>query len=233
MNQLTCEMCGGKDLIKDGGVFICQSCGCKYSVEEAKKMVLEGTVEVKGKVSVDSSDTLNNFIIRGNQFFENKEYDKAEIYYNKALDIDANSHAVMNNFLEKAKQLYNDRQFSRADTFFNKVLYIEPNNREALKGISLIDKIIIDPNLVISRTNIRNYGEGKTIVIINGVKHKELDLDSDTIVKLPLGNHKIFFKRAALKSKLINLTVNSRKDKFSLFFEPKYFRIKTTLIKTN
>lgn len=37
MRQLTCEMCGGTDLVKDGGVFICQTCGCKYTVEEAKK----------------------------------------------------------------------------------------------------------------------------------------------------------------------------------------------------
>ena len=37
MKQLTCEMCGSVDLIKQDGYFVCQSCGCKYSVEEAKK----------------------------------------------------------------------------------------------------------------------------------------------------------------------------------------------------
>lgn len=41
MKQLTCEMCGSTDLIKQDGVFVCQSCGCKYSVEEAKKMMIE------------------------------------------------------------------------------------------------------------------------------------------------------------------------------------------------
>ena len=46
MKQLTCEMCGGTDLLKQDGVFVCQSCGCKYSVEEAKKMM----VEVSGAV---------------------------------------------------------------------------------------------------------------------------------------------------------------------------------------
>lgn len=50
MKQLTCEMCGGTDLIKQDGVFVCQSCGCKYSIEEAKKMMVEGTVEVAGTV---------------------------------------------------------------------------------------------------------------------------------------------------------------------------------------
>ena len=62
MKQLVCEMCGGKDLIKQDGVFVCQSCGSKYSVEEAKKMMVEiaATVEVKGKVAIDQSDILNN-----------------------------------------------------------------------------------------------------------------------------------------------------------------------------
>jgi len=40
MKQLTCELCGGTDLIKQDGVFVCQNCGTKYSVEEAKKMMI-------------------------------------------------------------------------------------------------------------------------------------------------------------------------------------------------
>ena len=35
MKQLTCEMCGSTDLIKQEGVFVCQTCGTKYSVEES------------------------------------------------------------------------------------------------------------------------------------------------------------------------------------------------------
>ena len=41
MKQLTCEMCGGTDLLKQDGVFVCQSCGTKYSVEEAKKLMVD------------------------------------------------------------------------------------------------------------------------------------------------------------------------------------------------
>lgn len=58
MKQLTCEMCGSTDLLKQDGVFVCQTCGCKYSVEEAKKMMVEGTVEVSGTVRIDDSDEL-------------------------------------------------------------------------------------------------------------------------------------------------------------------------------
>lgn len=58
MKKLTCEMCGSTDLVKQDGVFVCQSCGCKYSVEEAKKMMIDGTVEVTGTVKVDNTDKI-------------------------------------------------------------------------------------------------------------------------------------------------------------------------------
>lgn len=58
MKQLKCEMCGSADLVKQDGVFVCQSCGTKYSVEDAKKMMVEGTVDVQGTVKVDSSEDL-------------------------------------------------------------------------------------------------------------------------------------------------------------------------------
>ena len=44
MKQIKCEMCGGNDLVKQDGVFVCQSCGCKYTLEEARKLMVEGTV---------------------------------------------------------------------------------------------------------------------------------------------------------------------------------------------
>jgi len=61
MKQLTCEMCGSTDLLKQDGVFVCQSCGTKYSVEEAKKMMVEGTVDVSGStVKVDRTGEIAN-----------------------------------------------------------------------------------------------------------------------------------------------------------------------------
>ena len=88
MKQLTCEMCGSTDLIKQDGVFVCQSCGCKYSVEEAKKMMIEGTVEVKGTVKVDSSDELQNLLKRAFDFLEDGDWKSANEYCEKVLDID-------------------------------------------------------------------------------------------------------------------------------------------------
>lgn len=87
MKQLVCEMCGSTDLMKDGGVFVCQSCGCKYSVEEARKMMVEGTVDVQGTVKIDSSGSVQNYIDLARSAIEAANGESAIEYANKALEI--------------------------------------------------------------------------------------------------------------------------------------------------
>ena len=41
MKELTCDLCQGTDLILNGGIFDCQTCGTKYSKEDAKKMMTD------------------------------------------------------------------------------------------------------------------------------------------------------------------------------------------------
>lgn len=82
MKQLTCEMCGGTELIKQEGVFVCQSCGCKYSVEEAKRMMVEGTVEVQGTVSIDSTSFIEKSLINARRAKDKEDWEETEKYYN-------------------------------------------------------------------------------------------------------------------------------------------------------
>ena len=81
MKQLTCEMCGSTDLMKQEGVFVCQSCGCKYSVEEAKKMMIEGIVDVQGTVRVDASDKVKNLYIMARRAKDDNNAELASKYY--------------------------------------------------------------------------------------------------------------------------------------------------------
>ena len=89
MKQLTCEMCGSTDLMKQDGVFVCQSCGTKYSVEEAKKMMVEGTVDVSGStVKVDNTAAIGNYMKMANSAYEAENNKEAESYCNKIIEID-------------------------------------------------------------------------------------------------------------------------------------------------
>lgn len=92
MKALTCEMCGSTNLLKQDGVFVCQSCGTKYSVEEAKKMMVEGTVDVTGStVKVDTSDELKNLYEIARRAKDADNNDNAAKYYDMILIKDPGS----------------------------------------------------------------------------------------------------------------------------------------------
>lgn len=91
MKQLVCEMCGSTSLIKEDGVFVCQSCGTRYSVEEAKKMMVEGTVEVAGTVKVDTSDELSNLYQIARRAKDDNNGENAAKYYDMILVKDPTS----------------------------------------------------------------------------------------------------------------------------------------------
>ncbi len=81
MKQLICEMCTSNDLVKQDGFFVCQNCGTKYSVEEAKKMMVEGTVDVTGTVRIDTSDELQNLYQLARRAKEDENAENACKYY--------------------------------------------------------------------------------------------------------------------------------------------------------
>lgn len=91
MKPLTCEMCGSTNLLKQDGVFVCQSCGTKYSVEEAKKMMVEGTVSVEGTVKIDTSSELKNLYQIARRAKESNNSENAQKYYDMILVKDPNS----------------------------------------------------------------------------------------------------------------------------------------------
>ncbi|WP_289706005.1 MULTISPECIES: CFI-box-CTERM domain-containing protein [Muribaculaceae] len=91
MKPLTCEMCGSTNILKQDGVFVCQSCGTKYSVEEAKKMMVEGVVNIEGKVKIDQSDKIPNLLSLAQNAIDSLNVDEAESYVNRILEIDCDN----------------------------------------------------------------------------------------------------------------------------------------------
>lgn len=104
MKQLTCEMCGSTDLLKQDGVFVCQSCGCKYSVEEAKRMMVEGTVDIKGTVQVDNTAFVQKYLENARRAKQKEDWDETEKYYNMVEQNDPNNiEAIFYSAYGKAK----------------------------------------------------------------------------------------------------------------------------------
>ena len=110
MKQLTCEMCGSTEMLKQDGVFVCQACGCKYSVEEAKKMMVEGTVDVSGStVQVDNSAFVQKYLANARRAKEKEDWEETEKYYNLVEQNDPhNIEAVFYSAYAKAIQSHID-----------------------------------------------------------------------------------------------------------------------------
>lgn len=65
MKAIVCEMCSSHDVVKQDGFYVCQSCGTKYSTEDAKKLMVEisGSVDVSGStVKVDKNETVEKYL---------------------------------------------------------------------------------------------------------------------------------------------------------------------------
>ena len=91
MKELVCEMCGSNDIVKQDGLFVCQTCNTKYSVEEARKMMFGETVEVEGTVKIDHSSELNNLYELARRAKETDNSENALKYYDQILIKDPNS----------------------------------------------------------------------------------------------------------------------------------------------
>lgn len=109
MAMIKCEMCGSTDIIKQDGVFVCQSCGIKYSPEEAKKMMVEvaGTVAVKGSVKVENAVSAESLLKRA--------------------------------FMTLEEAIDDEDAFGKANELFDRVLDINPECAEAYLGKLLLE----------------------------------------------------------------------------------------------
>lgn len=90
MKKIECEACGSNDLLKQGDFFVCQNCGCKYTVEDVRKMMIEGTVEVKGTVSIDTSKKEKGLLDLCEAAYKNGDEEELEKHATKLLENNPN-----------------------------------------------------------------------------------------------------------------------------------------------
>lgn len=83
MQAIKCELCGSGDLIKQNSMFICQHCGTKYTVEEARKLL--------GTVKIDKTDVKENNRTLARRAMQNDDYSSAKRYYDTWLAEEPNN----------------------------------------------------------------------------------------------------------------------------------------------
>ena len=83
MKAMRCEMCGSHELVKQDGMYVCQYCGTKYTVEEARKLL--------GTVKIDRTEETENYLILARRARESNDSVNAEKYYGMVLQTDPNN----------------------------------------------------------------------------------------------------------------------------------------------
>lgn len=84
---LICDMCHSNALVKEGEVYVCQACGTKYSVEEAKRL----SVELKGPIRIDHSDEVTNLYTLARRCVDAGNFEMASTYYSQLIIKDPNN----------------------------------------------------------------------------------------------------------------------------------------------
>jgi len=88
LKATVCEICNNSDLIKQEGFFVCRFCGTKYSLEEAKSLLVDVVVEESGSVRIDTSVKLEKALRNAHRARDDGNYNLAFTYYKEVLDID-------------------------------------------------------------------------------------------------------------------------------------------------
>lgn len=145
MKAFVCEMCNSSDLIKQDGCFVCQHCGMKYSLEEAKKMMVEGTVKV------DNSDFVKKYLQNARRAKQKEDWEETEKYYNLVEQNDpSNIEAIFYSAFGKAKaslcvnEVYKREAIFKALTNSISILddNYDPNSSKTIAPI--LDQIVMD-----------------------------------------------------------------------------------------
>lgn len=105
MKKIVCDLCESTEFTKEGGFFICQGCGTKYSLEEAKSMMreVEGSAPVSAGVPVTAvpmgnpnQQQIDNILVLATTAYEAQNYAEAENYCNQAVVLDAMCYKAWN-----------------------------------------------------------------------------------------------------------------------------------------
>ena len=192
MKQLTCEMCGGTELMKQDGAFVCQNCGMKYSVEEAKKMMIEGTVDVQGTVKVDNTAFVERYLQNAHRALMKEDWEEVEKYYNMVeQNAPDNMEAVFFSSYGKAMLSMTDSDYFKREQKFqvlNRSMSVisdyydttTENKEEALRKIAEYIQKMYNVTFVYERQSIDLAGAVRALGGATGTKQWCINLINTT-----------------------------------------------------
>ena len=172
MKALVCELCGSNEFVKEDGYFVCQHCHTKYSPEEAKKIMVEGTVDVSGSiVKVDDSRELENLYKIARQAKDDDDGESAIKYYEQIKVKDPDSwEAIFFSLYFRTMKCSIAGIASAAISFANCLQ----------TTIELIDTFIRDDNeKKVACAEVLDYSERAATTLFRGAQNHFVGINSD------------------------------------------------------
>ncbi len=91
MGKVVCEICGGANFIKQDGMFVCQGCGIKYTVEEVKKLMTAECVPATSGGIDKTNEELEKWYVLARRAKDENNAEDAKKYYAMVLVEEPNS----------------------------------------------------------------------------------------------------------------------------------------------
>lgn len=201
MNKLVCEICGSMELVKQGDFFVCRHCGCKYTPDDVKRMMIEGTVDVQGTVKIDNSSFIQKQLANARRALDKTDWEEAEKYYNLVEQNDPqNIEAIFYSSYGKAMlSLVDSDRFKREQKFdvFKKSISVIDDYFDVSKSaelIPLVEKMSDDFIKMVSSSFVSKQGDNvlytynmfakAEMQFVESLENIYAKLDSDNILDL-------------------------------------------------
>ena len=198
MKKIVCDLCEGTEFTKEGGFFICQGCGTKYSLEEAKSMMkeVEGAAPVSTGTPVTSvpmgnpnQQQIDNILVLATTAYEAQNYAEAENYCNQAVVLDAMCYKAWN-LKGKAvgwqSKIDNLRIEEAAHSFCKAIDFAPEEEKEELKNQAVEELKKLGLALISLRKN--RFGGSPDKTELNGFTSDKKTILSALLVLLSHGN---------------------------------------------
>lgn len=198
MKKIVCELCECMEFTKEGGMFICQGCGTKYTAEEARGMMREvegagpavtGGAPAAVPMGNPNQQQVDNLLLLATNAFSASNNEETENYCNRAIELDATCYKAW--FL-KAKaigwssKLDNNRMEEAAHSFCQAIDFAPEEEKDDLKNQAVEELKKLGLAFISLRKE--NFGNSPSTSNYNGFKNDRLVLIKSLTVLLQHGN---------------------------------------------
>ena len=130
-NQLICDLCGGKIVMRAGGVGICENCSMEYSLESLREKMGQPQQAAPQTTVKAEDDRIKNKLLQAKRAFDIKHYYDAAKYAKEVHDIDCTNQEAwivyvqaeaLRNPQYAASTLAQSRQYIEDEKMWRKIL---------------------------------------------------------------------------------------------------------------